>query len=76
MYMSFEFQAEFGDTLTDCDASYKKSDNGEIIGGKFSETTTNSINDILQDDGQIGVPLTTETNQSSGKKVTDTASLI
>lgn len=63
------------------DAQPRKSDNIEIVGNgitsKFSETTTtSSIGDIIQDDRQIGAPLTAETNQSSRKKVTDIASPI
>lgn len=79
--ISFEVDALFGgDTSTLCD-------NSEIVGndirGKFAETTrtttttnTSSISDVLQDDGQIGTPLTAESNQSSRKKVTDTVSPI
>lgn len=40
---------------------------------KFAETTV-SITDILEDDGQITLPLTDEANQSSMKKVSDTIS--
>lgn len=55
---------------------HRKSDSNEIVGNdirrKFAETTTSSsISDVVQDDGQIGTPLTAETNQSSRKKVTD-----
>lgn len=75
---SFEVDALFGvETSTLCDAQRGKNDNSEIIGNdirrKFADTATSPITDILQDDGQIGTTLTTESNQSSRKKVTDTA---
>lgn len=43
---------------------------GNDIAKKFPETTV-SITDILEDDGQITLPLTDEANQSSMKKVSD-----
>lgn len=78
---SFEVEALFGDVSTPCDVQRRANDNIEIVGNgissKSSETTTaSSIGDIIEDDRQIGTPLTAETNQSSRKKVTDTASPI
>lgn len=68
------------ETSTLGDVQRGKNDNSEIIGNdirrKIADTTTSPITDILQDDGQIGTTLTTESNQSSRKKVTDTASSI
>lgn len=57
-------------------ATRKNNDSGTFTNGiikKFSETSV-SIGNILENDGQITLPLTDESNQSSIKKVTDTIS--
>lgn len=77
----FEDEALFGDATTVNDVQRKRSDTIEILGNdirrKLTETTAvPAISDILLDDGQIGKTLTAEANQSSKKKVTDTASPI
>lgn len=67
-----------GDTLLANGIQRRKS-NGGVIGndnGTFSvdieKNFAAEIVDILEDDGQITLPLTDESNQSSMKKVSDT----
>lgn len=79
-FLSFEVDALFGvETSTLGDAEHSRNDNNvgnNDIRRKFTEPTTSPITDVLQDDGQIGTTSPTESNQSSRKKVTDTASSI
>lgn len=81
MYIYLCWISALGDTFAaSCGgggATRKNSDSGtftnDIIKTKFAETSI-SIGDILENDGQITLPLTDESNQSSIKKVTDTIS--